>query len=248
MSPRELLEAVETDNYQLVASCGATSPNRAAKAIIALKDADLGSIATVAVEGHVTFSLLDGADLKDIADLSTGQRCTVVLPLVLRHTDRLLIVDQPEDHIDNGFIVDTLIRSVLARPADGQILFSTHNANIPCSVMPTMCCSSARTGSAAFRSSRRPWPIRRWSTRSRRSWRAVCRAERGSGRGSCDSGFAVGARAWPSGARTRRGRIRNGSDRDPQEPQARNRLLCPIRAAGHDQAADQQNRAARRRS
>lgn len=131
MSPRELLEAVETDDYALVARCGATTQDRAAKAIIALKEADLGTIATVAVEDHVTFSLLDGADHKDIAELSTGQRCTVVLPLVLRHTDRLLIVDQPEDHIDNAFIVDTLIKSVLARPADGQILFSTHNANIP---------------------------------------------------------------------------------------------------------------------
>jgi len=79
----------------------------------------------------VSFSLLDGPDHKDIADLSTGQRCTVILPIVLRHTDRLLIVDQPEDHIDNGFIVDTLIRSILARSASGQILFSTHNANIP---------------------------------------------------------------------------------------------------------------------
>lgn len=131
MSPRELLESVETNNFQLVATCGGTSPDRAAKAIIALKEADLGAISTVAIEDYVSFSLLDGADHKDIADLSTGQRCTVVLPLVLRHTDRLLIVDQPEDHIDNGFIVDTLIRSVLARPADGQILFSTHNANIP---------------------------------------------------------------------------------------------------------------------
>lgn len=131
MSPRELLESVETNNFQLVATCGGTSPDRAAKAIIALKEADLGVIATVAIEDYVRFSLLDGADHKDIADLSTGQRCTVVLPLVLRHTDRLLIVDQPEDHIDNGFIVDTLIRSILARTADGQIIFSTHNANIP---------------------------------------------------------------------------------------------------------------------
>ena len=96
-----------------------------------MKEADLAAIATVAVEDYVTFSLLDGSDHKDIADLSTGQRCTVILPLVLRHTDRLLIVDQPEDHIDNAFIVDTLIRSILARASDGQILFSTHNANIP---------------------------------------------------------------------------------------------------------------------
>lgn len=131
ISPRELLEAVECDNFQLVAACGNTTPDRAAKAVIALKEADLAAIATVAVEDYVTFSLLDGSDYKDIADLSTGQRCTVILPLVLRHTDRLLIVDQPEDHIDNAFIVDTLIRSILARATDGQILFSTHNANIP---------------------------------------------------------------------------------------------------------------------
>jgi ABC-type lipoprotein export system ATPase subunit len=131
ISPRELLEAVESDDYELIASCGNITSDRAARATIALKQADLAAIATVAVEDYVTLSLLDGADYKDIADLSTGQRCTVILPLVLRHTDRLLIVDQPEDHIDNAFIVDTLIRSVLARRADGQILFSTHNANIP---------------------------------------------------------------------------------------------------------------------
>jgi hypothetical protein len=131
MSPRDLLEAVEADNYALVASCANTTADRAAKAVIALKEADLGALATLAVEDYVSFSLLDGPDHKDIADLSTGQRCTVILPIVLRHTDRLLIVDQPEDHIDNGFIVDTLIRSILARSPSGQILFSTHNANIP---------------------------------------------------------------------------------------------------------------------
>ncbi|WP_211206632.1 ATP-binding protein [Wenxinia marina] len=131
ISPRELLEAVENDDYDLVATRGSLSLDRAAKTVLALKEADLGSIATVPVEDYVTFSLLDGADHKDIADLSTGQRCTVILPLVLRHVDRLLIVDQPEDHIDNAFIADTLIKAILARPANGQLIFSTHNANIP---------------------------------------------------------------------------------------------------------------------
>ncbi|MGO6724526.1 AAA family ATPase [Rhizobium ruizarguesonis] len=131
ISPRELLEAVESDDFDLVATRGSMTIDRAAKAVLALKEADLGSIATVANEDFVTFSLLDGADHKDIADLSTGQRCTVILPLVLRHVDRLLIVDQPEDHIDNAFIADTLIKSILARPATGQLIFSTHNANIP---------------------------------------------------------------------------------------------------------------------
>lgn len=131
ISPRELLEAVNNDDFDLIATRGSMTIDRAAKVVVALKDADLGSIATVPVEDYVTFSLMDGPDYKDIAELSTGQRCTVILPLVLRHMERLLIVDQPEDHIDNAFIADTLIKSILARPATGQLLFSTHNANVP---------------------------------------------------------------------------------------------------------------------
>lgn len=131
ISPRELLEAVEDGDFDLIASRGSMTIDRAAKVIVALKDADLGRIVTVAIDDYVTFSLMDGPDYKDIAELSTGQRCTVILPLVLRHMERLLIVDQPEDHIDNAFIADTLIKSILVRPTDGQLLFSTHNANIP---------------------------------------------------------------------------------------------------------------------
>ena len=131
ISPRELLEAVDNDDFDLVAARGAMTIDRAAKVIVALKDADLGSIATVSVDDYVTFSLMDGPDYKDIAELSTGQRCTVILPMVLRHMERILIVDQPEDHIDNAFIADTLIKSILVRPPNGQLLFSTHNANIP---------------------------------------------------------------------------------------------------------------------
>jgi hypothetical protein len=131
ISPRELVEAVDNDDFELIATRGLMTIDRAAKVVVALKDSDLGSIATVPVDDYVTFSLMDGPDYKDIAELSTGQRCTVILPLVLRHMERLLIVDQPEDHIDNAFIADTLIKSILARPANGQLLFSTHNANIP---------------------------------------------------------------------------------------------------------------------
>ena len=83
------------------------------------------------MEDAITLSLLDGKDYKDLSELSTGQRCTVVLPIVLRHTSRILVVDQPEDHIDNAFIAETLIRAVSERSQTGQIIFSTHNANIP---------------------------------------------------------------------------------------------------------------------
>lgn len=131
MSPRELLEAVDANDFEFIVEATGITKDRAARALDQLREADLGALATVTVEDTVTLQLLDGADYKGITELSTGQRCTVVLPLVLRHTDRVLIVDQPEDHIDNAFIADTLIVSILARGTDSQLIFSTHNANIP---------------------------------------------------------------------------------------------------------------------
>ncbi len=131
VSPRELIEAVDTNDFDLIAEAAGITKDRAARALGHLRECDLGVLATVAVEDTVALQLLDGADYKGIAELSTGQRCTVILPLVLRHSERVLIVDQPEDHIDNAFIVDTLIFSVLARRTDSQIIFSTHNPNIP---------------------------------------------------------------------------------------------------------------------
>ena len=131
VSPRELIEAVDTNDFDLIAEAAGITKDRAARALGHLRECDLGVLATVAVEDTVALQLLDGADYKGIAELSTGQRCTVILPLVLRHSERVLIVDQPEDHIDNAFIADTLIVSVLARKTDTQIIFSTHNPNIP---------------------------------------------------------------------------------------------------------------------
>ena len=131
VSPRELLEAADANDVDLIADATGITKDRANRALAQLRESDLGTLATVAVEDTVSLQLLDGTTYKGIGALSTGQRCTVVLPLVLRHTDRILIVDQPEDHIDNAFIADTLILSLIARDPESQVIFSTHNANIP---------------------------------------------------------------------------------------------------------------------
>ena len=131
VSPRELLEAADSNDIDLISEAAGITRERATRALVQLRNSDLGALATVAVEDTVSLQLLDGTTYKGIGELSTGQRCTVVLPLVLRHNKRILVVDQPEDHIDNAFIADTLIVSLIARSPDSQVIFSTHNANIP---------------------------------------------------------------------------------------------------------------------
>jgi len=131
LSPSELVRLVESRDFDALATSVGIPRDRAARVSGVLADSGLGEIAACDIEDDVRFMLLDGADYKDISQLSAGQRCTVILPIVLQHDDRVLIIDQPEDHIDNAFIADTLIKALRARAAQSQLIVSTHNANIP---------------------------------------------------------------------------------------------------------------------
>jgi energy-coupling factor transporter ATP-binding protein EcfA2 len=68
---------------------------------------------------------------KDAADLSRGQKCTALLPILLARRDNPLIIDQPEDNLDNHFIFETVVNAVQRLKKRRQMIFITHNANIP---------------------------------------------------------------------------------------------------------------------
>ena len=63
--------------------------------------------------------------------LSTGQKATAVLLLLLLESDAPLIVDQPEDDLDNRFITEGVVPRMREEKRRRQFVFSTHNANIP---------------------------------------------------------------------------------------------------------------------
>lgn len=131
MSPREMVEMVENFDVAGLAEMAEIGEDRAARLIDHLRETGMEDVVTADVDDAVVMSLLDGGDYKATPELSTGQRCTVVLPVILSHKDRAIIVDQPEDHLDNGFIADTLIKAIRARSSTSQLIFTTHNANIP---------------------------------------------------------------------------------------------------------------------
>jgi len=64
-------------------------------------------------------------------DLSTGQKATAVLLLLLLESDAPLVVDQPEDDLDNRFITEGIVPKMRQEKRRRQFIFATHNANIP---------------------------------------------------------------------------------------------------------------------
>jgi len=66
-----------------------------------------------------------------LEDLSTGQKATAVLLLLLLESSAPLVVDQPEDDLDNRFISDGVVPKMREEKRRRQFIFATHNANIP---------------------------------------------------------------------------------------------------------------------
>src|ERR1041385_5399330 len=58
---------------------------------------------------------------KDASELSRGQKCTALLPLLLARRDSPLIIDQPEDNLDNHFIYETVVEAIRRLKARRQI-------------------------------------------------------------------------------------------------------------------------------
>lgn len=81
-----------------------------------------------AIEARVRAT--DG-NFKPLAQGSIGQRSTAMLSLLLSSGDQPLIIDQPEDDLDNQYIYDVVVDLLRKRKFSRQIIITTHNANIP---------------------------------------------------------------------------------------------------------------------
>ena len=72
----------------------------------------------------------DGSEWIDISRGSQGQRSAALLAFLLAFGDEPIILDQPEDDLDNHLIYDLIVRQILENKLRRQLLIVTHNANV----------------------------------------------------------------------------------------------------------------------
>jgi hypothetical protein len=66
-----------------------------------------------------------------VLQLSDGQRHTILLTIaMLAESNVPLIIDQPEDDLDNAFIFSSIVTTLRAIKERRQVILVTHNANI----------------------------------------------------------------------------------------------------------------------
>lgn len=67
-----------------------------------------------------------------IRDLSLGQRATALLQLLMSLNEHsILIIDQPEDDLDNETVYKQVVTPLLIKKKQTQFIIATHNPNIP---------------------------------------------------------------------------------------------------------------------
>ena len=69
---------------------------------------------------------------KELAKHSLGQRASALIIFILTQKDNdVIIIDQPEDDLDNQTIYKEVIKELIKLKSKTQFIFATHNANIP---------------------------------------------------------------------------------------------------------------------
>lgn len=69
-------------------------------------------------------------NFKDLSEGSPGQKTAALLALVLQVGNDPLLLDQPEDDLDNKLIYDLVVRTLKRIKTRRQVIVVTHNANV----------------------------------------------------------------------------------------------------------------------
>ena len=80
---------------------------------------------------HIEYSRRgDGSDWSPITQGSQGQRSAALLAFLLAFGEEPLILDQPEDDLDNHLIYELIVRQIRENKLRRQLIIATHNPNV----------------------------------------------------------------------------------------------------------------------
>jgi len=65
-----------------------------------------------------------------ISKLSLGQKATVLIKIYLAQGDKPIIIDSHDDHLDNEFIMDELVKAIRQAKSYRQVILASNNGNV----------------------------------------------------------------------------------------------------------------------
>lgn len=134
ISPLSLAQSIQKGSADVQLDWGATQ--MVAEALTKLQSSQIMELEALELDHRVDIFLNVAHGqaepvFRPLNKLSTGQQCTAILHMLLLENADPLLMDQPEDNLDNAFIADRIVTELREAKTSRQFLFATHNANIP---------------------------------------------------------------------------------------------------------------------
>ena len=127
-APQELLTKLDTGRLADVGMSGAVQTTFR-ECLTISKQRDLAALRCR--DRYLLEFKMDDGRHRLLDDLSGGQRVNLLLSLLLEtYDERPLVIDQPEDELDNRFLFETMLPALKRLKGRRQIIVATHNANI----------------------------------------------------------------------------------------------------------------------
>ena len=103
------------------------------KLVTGITDAQMDEIDLLLPEDEidVQYRINESSPFKSLSVASAGQKTTAILTFILSFGTRPLLLDQPEDDLDNRLVYDLVVDRLKKAKNRRQIIVVTHNANIP---------------------------------------------------------------------------------------------------------------------
>lgn len=134
LDPVVLLRCVLNRDIQRIAKDAGITQEVARRLVESFSEkklADLFDLEVVAVPDRpeVYYQVAPGRE-KQLRELSTGQKGTVIITLAMTEGTGPLVIDQPEEPLDTQSIYGQVVQTLRRSKDDRQFIFTTHNPNI----------------------------------------------------------------------------------------------------------------------
>lgn len=108
---------------------GTLTDQQAAKVYSNINETTLTSVICATPRDSITLTYINEGQSIQFEKASPGQQASALLRLLLRQEAGTLIIDQPEDDLDNRVMME-IVRLIRTSKTTRQLIFATHNSNL----------------------------------------------------------------------------------------------------------------------
>lgn len=145
-APSELAELARQGDWQSLATC--IRPGEAHAVMRALTPERFLDLDVFQVGDKPEITVFTRDEYQPLSNLSPGEQCAAILPILLSDSPNPLIMDHPENRLDHAYVRQVLIPAILKAKIARQVIITTRSPSIISLAQPNQIFVLKRNGAS----------------------------------------------------------------------------------------------------